>query len=175
MRIDRNSVRVALPPCAALALAALLTQPLAAATDSPLPTTGDQTTASQPTGVHSRSSIEPASPSCSTSKPATPACPPDSTLAHGGNVVVGIPAVAFTSEVVAVDGRLRAPVLLADDTVTAQTRVVGARTGRGCAAKLRQGVPVWLDCAISFDHATNPRILVTLSDGRTVVKAVTLG
>ncbi len=175
MSIDRNTVRLALPPCAALTLVALLTQPLAAATDSPLPTTRGQTTTSQPTGVHSRWSIEPASPTCATSKPATPACPPGSAPAPGGNVVVEVPAVAFTSAVVAVDGRLRAPVLLADDTVTARTRVVGARTGRGCAANLRQGVPVWLDCAISFDHATNPRILVTLSDGRTVVKAITLG
>jgi hypothetical protein len=83
--------------------------------------------------------------------------------------------VAFTETVVARDGRLRTPVLLADDTVTAQARVVGAAAGPGCTARLQQGVPAWLDCSFTITGKGHPRIVVRLSDGRTAMKEITSG
>lgn len=82
-------------------------------------------------------------------------------------ISAAIPAVAFTAEVVVRDGRLRTPVLLADPSVTAVARVVGA-SGAGCRADLRQGVPAWLDCPVGADRRV--RISVALSDGRVVVR-----
>jgi hypothetical protein len=87
---------------------------------------------------------------------------------HDG-VSAAVPVVAFPREVVVRDGRLRTPVLLADPTVTATARVIGA-TGPGCSVELRQGVPGWLDCAVP--RPAEPRIVVVLSDGRRVARAV---
>lgn len=92
-----------------------------------------------------------------------------------GSIAVSIPAVSFTESVVVKGGHLRTPVLLADDTVTARVRVVGAATGPGCTAELLQGVPAWLDCSISSRGKGNPRIVVRLSDGRTAMKEITYG
>jgi hypothetical protein len=81
---------------------------------------------------------------------------------------VTVPAVAFTARVVASDGRLRVPVLLTDPTVTARARLASAPT---CGVDLVQGVTGWIDCPVS--GATT--LVVTLSDGRTVVHAVEPG
>lgn len=81
---------------------------------------------------------------------------------------VAVPAVAFTARVVASDGRLHVPVLLTDPTVTAR---VTLQSSPGCGVDLVQGVTGWIDCPVTA--ATT--LVVTLSDGRTVVHAVELG
>lgn len=88
--------------------------------------------------------------------------------ASGSGTSVGIPPVAFTSEVALEAGWLRTPVVLADDTVTAFATVEGATTDGACSADLVAGTPVWLECSVQPRPGQSPRVVVTLSDGRTV-------
>ncbi len=155
MSFDRRTARIVVPPILALGLVAVLVNPLAAASPA------DQVMAGTGGTVHA----------------AAPAYLPDSRTASpnpAGMVVVGIPAVAFTADVAVRHGRLQAPVLLTDPSVSGRAHVVGAVTGTGCTADLAQGAPVVLDCVITA-VGSSPRIVVTLSDGRTAVKAITLG
>jgi len=154
MHPHRATLRLVLPPIAAVGILALLVGPSVAGADQdpPAPRTAAVTSAQQLSASTTRNAPRPD--------------------AGGHTVVVGIPAVAFTETVVAVDGHLRTPVLLADPTVKARARVIGARTGRGCTAVLSQGVPAWLDCTVRVQGRTAARILVTLSDGRSVQKEI---
>lgn len=155
MSIDRSTVRIVVPPVLALGLVAALVNPLAAAApaDQARSATGGTSNAAGPAYV----------PETGPSGP-SPA----------GQVVVGIPTVAFTAHVAVSDGRLRAPVLLTDPAVSGRARVAGAVTGPGCTASLTQGVPVVLDCAVTA-LGSSPRIVVALSDGRRVEKAIGRG
>ena len=155
MSIDRTTVRIVVPPILALGLVAVLVHPLAAASpsDRSMADSGGSTNAVAPAYV----------PETGPSVP-SPA----------GQVVVGIPAVAFTAHVVVRDGRLRAPVLLTDPSVIGRARVVGAVTGPGCTARLAPGVPVVLDCAVTALDSS-PRIVVHLSDGWKAVQAISRG
>jgi hypothetical protein len=81
---------------------------------------------------------------------------------------VTVPAVAFTAHVVASHGRIRVPVLLTDPTVTAR---VTLESSPACGVDLVHGVTGWIDCPATV--ATT--LVVTLSDGRTVVHAVEIG
>lgn len=153
MSIDRSTVRIVVPPVLALGLVAVLVNPLAAAApgDPAMAVTGGTTNAA--------ASVPEAGPS----RP-SPA----------GQIVVGIPTVAFTAHVAVRDGHLRAPVLLTDPAVSGRARVAGAVAGPGCTASLTQGVPVVLDCAVTA-VGSSPRIVVTLSDGRKVEQAISRG
>lgn len=153
MKVDRNTMRLALPPILAIGLVALLTTPLSASSAATL----DTRPASLVTGLSLQSSVQASSTTAS------------------ANVRVGVAPVAFTESVTVVDGHLHAPVLLADETVTAFASVDGASTGAGCTAQLTVGVPAWLDCSIEVAPGADPRVVVTLSDGRTATKHIAAG
>jgi hypothetical protein len=152
MKVDRNTMRLALPPILALGLVALLTTPLSASSAAPL----DARQASL-TGSSILSSVQ------------------GSSTAASSNVRVGVAPVSFTESVTVVNGHLHAPVLLADETVTAFASVDGATTGAGCTAQLTVGVPAWLDCSIEVAPGADPRVVVSLSDGRTATKHIAAG
>ena len=150
MKVDRTLMRLTVPPVLSLGLVVLLTSPLAASS-----TTGPD--------------VQRASLSGSSSE--------NTPLGSGGGatgVHVGVPSVAFTESVTAVDGHLRTPVVLADDTVTGFASIDGASAGDGCTVELATGVPVWLDCAISITPGGEAQVVVTLSDGRTATKSITV-
>lgn len=84
----------------------------------------------------------------------------------GSGASVGIPPVAFTAQVALRDGRLRTPVVLADDTVSGSATVEGATTNGGCSTGLVVGAPAWLECSLVPMPGQSPRVVVTLSDGR---------
>ena len=92
--------------------------------------------------------------------------------ASGSSASVGIPPVAFTAQVALRDGRLRTPVVLADDTVNGSATVEGATTIGDCSTELVVGAPVWLECSLVPMPGQSPRVVVTLSDGRTVERLI---
>jgi hypothetical protein len=170
MSLDRDLVRAVAPPILALGLVVAVVRPLEPATLAPAHlATGPTTLANS--GGHASADNESTETKnddgSSDDHSATNACG-----TGGGNVCVSIPAVAFTSDVRVVDGRLHTPVLLASAGVTARARVVGTRGTGTCSLNLRQGEPQFLDCAIPKAEARNVRIVVSVSDGRTVVRAL---
>jgi hypothetical protein len=142
-------MRLALPPILAIGLVALLTAPLTASSAAPI----DARPASV-AGASIQNSVQ------------------ASNTTPSANIRVGVAAVAFTESVTVVNGHLHAPVLLADETVTAFASIDGATTGAGCTAELTVGVPAWLDCSIDVAPGAKPRVVVTLSDGRTATKSI---
>jgi hypothetical protein len=153
MKVDRNTMRLALPPILAIGLVALLTTPLSASSAAPL----DARQASLVTGSSIQSSVQ------------------TSNTTASANIRVGVAPVAFAESVTIIDGHLHAPVLLADENVTAFASIDGATTGAGCTAKLTAGVPAWLDCTIDVAPGGDPRVVVALSDGRTASKHIAAG
>lgn len=145
MRADRTIMRLTLPPALAFGLVTVLSAPLSAS--SALADTGS-------------------------SAGRVPAL---SAPAGEANIAVSIGAVSFTKDVSIVNGHLHTPVLLAVPGVTATTSVVDASTDQGCEAELAPGDPAWLDCAVTIAPGSSPRIVVTLSDGRTATKAIAAG
>lgn len=150
MKVDRKTMRLALPPVVALAFVAVLATPLSAS-GSAGPTL-EGTGATQATAI---GAVAAADGTAST---------------H-----VGIGAVAFPEDVAIVAGHLRTPVLLATDGVTGSAAVSSASAGSGCTAELVVGSPVWLDCDVTLAPGARPAVIVTLSDGRVFEKSITLG
>lgn len=174
MRLDRSPVRFALPPVLALGMTAALMNPLwASPAPGDLPATGSRVEHLDAAATGSTSHVAglAARPSSCPRKPRKTCTVPTPPGAVGG-IAVSIPPVAFPEVVRVEAGRLRTPVLLASDKVRASARVEGAKTGPGCTAQLKQGVPAWLDCTISVQPGATPRVVVTLSDGRTATKAI---
>lgn len=142
MTAARTLLRVALPPTIALGLVAVASAPLSPS--SALADTGSQVR-------HPHSS------------------PAPSTRA---NLAVGIGDVSFSTKAAVIDGHLHAAVLLAAADVSATAWVSDASTGPGCEAELTPGNAVWLDCDIAVAPEASPRIVVSLSDGRTATAPI---
>jgi len=82
-----------------------------------------------------------------------------------GSITVQVPRVAFGPDLAVSGGRLRAPVLLADPTVTGTASVVGADPSLGCAVPLVQGIVNVIDCSLPAGSRGSQTVAVTLSDG----------
>ena len=153
MRIDRSTARIVVPPILALGLVAALMDPLASASPT------SDALATTPGRVAPPAAV-------------TEAHTGASSLRHAGSTSVDIPAVLFAESIVAVDGHLRTPVLLADRSVSGSVRIVGAGQGNDCRGSLTPGTVTWLDCTVSTVAGKHARVIVALSDGRRVTAPI---
>lgn len=111
---------------------------------------------------------------CSPRAPTTGPAATSPTTRVAVSICVGIPPIAFTQNVEAVNGRLRTPVLVNIGATSGSVSVQGVRDGSRCALTARPGVVAWIDCRITRAGSATPRIVVRLRDGRTATHAITM-
>ncbi len=118
------------------------------------------------------------------------------TPAKNPNISVGIPAIAFTKDIVSTQGQLRTPVLINAAERSGTATLVRDGVPTSCSVQAQPGVVAWLTCSLntqvtgtsSPDSQEKSRkagaskvaghtysVVVTTTNGLTATHAVTIG
>ncbi len=71
------------------------------------------------------------------------------TPAKKPNISVGVPAIAFTKDIVSTNGRVRAPVLINASERPGTATLVRDGVPTSCSVQAQPGVVAWLQCSLS--------------------------
>jgi hypothetical protein len=71
------------------------------------------------------------------------------TPAKNPNISVGIPAIAFTKDIVSTGGQLRTPVLINAAERAGTATLVRDGVPTSCSVQAQPGVPAWLTCSLN--------------------------
>jgi hypothetical protein len=164
MPIDRNVVRVTVPPMLAIGLVAFMVRPIDVAPGGSTSTTVDAVTIpSTGGGYHEPCRGQAAHQSRRPdAKAIAVTCPPPGST-PAGNVEVPIAPVAFQAHAVVSGGHVRTAVLVnVAESQDARASIAGVTD---CSVVASPGQPAWLDCSYT-GAAKLFTVVVTLANGR---------